>query len=293
MDNTIRIITDSGCDISKENEERYKDLLVVMPFMITINGKSYTDRADIQPDEFYKILKEQQEIPKHSQITAIQFEEKYRELYAQGVRTIIVDVINGAGSQTYSNSVLAKQNVSESLKDLTIYNIDAQNYTLCYGYPVIEACKKLEAGQSAESVAAYLEDWAKHADAYIIGFELRHMKKSGRISAAASFLGELMGLKPLIYLGGAKTEVIRKARGEKAVIDAAVETIASRIIPETPWNVVTTTRPECEKEFIDKMTKKLGYGPTMVEKCGVVVSCNAGPEFIGVLTRGPEHPSED
>ena len=24
MDNTIRIITDSGCDISKENEEKYK-----------------------------------------------------------------------------------------------------------------------------------------------------------------------------------------------------------------------------------------------------------------------------
>lgn len=293
MDNTIKIITDSGCDISPENEERYKDLLEVIPFMVTINGKSYADRKDIQPDEFYKILKEQQEIPKHSQITAIQFEEKYRELYEQGIRTIIVDVINAAGSQTFSNSQLAKQNVAEDLKDLTIYTIDSQNYTLSYGYPIIEACKKLEAGQSAESVAAYLDDWGKHADAYIIGFELRHMKKSGRISAAASFLGELMGLKPLIYLGGAKTEVIRKARGEKAVIDAAVETIASRIIPETPWCVVTTTRPDCEKEFIDKMTKKLGYGPAMVEKCGVVVSCNAGPEFIGVLTRGQEHPAKD
>ncbi|MCI5668859.1 MAG: DegV family protein [Oscillospiraceae bacterium] len=293
MDNTIKIITDSGCDISKENEERYKDILEILPFMVTINGKSYADRKDIQPDEFYKILKEQQEIPKHSQITAIQFEDKFRELYEQGVRTIIVDVINAAGSQTYSNAVLAKQNVADELKDLTIYTIDAQNYTLCYGYPIIEACKKLEAGQPAKNVAAYLEDWGKHADAYIIGFELRHMKKSGRISAAASFLGELMGLKPLIYLGGAKTEVIRKARGEKAVIDAAVETIASRIIPQTPWCVITTTRPECEKEFIDKMTKKLGYGPAMVEKCGVVVSCNAGPEFIGVLTRGEEHPAKD
>lgn len=293
MDNTIKIITDSGCDISKENEERYKDILEILPFMVTINGKSYADRKDIQPDEFYKILKEQQEIPKHSQITAIQFEDKFRELYEQGVRTIIVDVINAAGSQTYSNAVLAKQNVADDLKDLTIYTIDSQNYTLCYGYPIIEACKKLEAGQPAKNVAAYLEDWGKHADAYIIGFELRHMKKSGRISAAASFLGELMGLKPLIYLGGAKTEVIRKARGEKAVIDAAVETIASRIIPQTPWCVITTTRPECEKEFIDKMTKKLGYGPAMVEKCGVVVSCNAGPEFIGVLTRGEEHPAKD
>ena len=292
MDNTIRIITDSGCDISKENEERYKDLLVVMPFMVTIEGKSYADRIDIQPDEFYKILKEHQEIPKHSQITAIQFEDKYRELYEQGVRTIIVDVINGSGSQTYSNAVLAKKN-TEDLKDLTIYTVDSQNYTLCYGYPVIEACKKLEAGQSVESVVSYLEDWARHSEAFIIGFDLRHMKKSGRISAAASFLGELMGLRPLIYLAAEKTEVLRKVRGEKGVIDAAVETIASKMIPETPWCVITTTRPDCEKEFIDKMTKKLGYGPAMVEKCGVVVSCNAGPEFIGVLTRGQERPAKD
>lgn len=293
MDNTIRIITDSGCDISKENEEKYKGLLEIMPFMVTIQGKSYVDRQDIQAEEFYKVLKEQQEIPKHSQITAIQFEAKYRELYAQGVRTIIVDVINGAGSQTCSNAQLAKQNVADELKDLTVYVVDSQNYTLAYGYPVIEACKKLEAGQSAESVVSYLEDWARHSEAFIVGFDLRHMKKSGRITAAASFLGELMGLKPLIYLAAEKTEVLRKARGEKAVIDAAVETITSRMIPETPWCVVTTTRPDCEKEFIDKMTKKLGYGPAMVEKTGVVVSCNAGPEMIGVLIRGQERPAKD
>ena len=53
MDNTIRIITDSGCDISKENEELYKDILVVIPFMVTIQGKSYVDRQDLQLDEFY------------------------------------------------------------------------------------------------------------------------------------------------------------------------------------------------------------------------------------------------
>ena len=50
---------------------------------------------------------------------------------------------------------------------------------------------------------------------------------------------------------------------------------------------------EDDKEFIDKMTKKLGYGPAMVEKTGVVVSCNAGPEMIGVLIRGQERPAKD
>lgn len=288
MNEKVRIITDSGCDISPQAEEQYKHILSLVPFEFTINGEPYTDRKDIKPDELYKILKEQSEIPKHSQITSATFEDKYRELYAEGARELIVDLINSHGSQTCSNAELAKRNIAEELPDLKIHIIDSQNYTLGYGYPVLEACKKLEGGQSVESVVAYLEDWAKHIEAYIIGFELRHMKKSGRITAAASFLGELMGLKPLISLYAEKTEVIRKARGEKAVIDAAVESISARMIPETPWCVITTTRPDCEKEFIDKMTKKLGYGPALVEKCGCAVSCNAGPEFIGVLVRGPE-----
>ncbi len=288
MNENVRIITDSGCDLNPAIEEKYKNLLIIMPFELSINGKSYVDRKDFTNDEFFKILKENSEIPKHSQITPIRFEEKYRELYAEGVREIIVDVINAAGSQTYTSAVIAKMAVEDEFKDFKVHVVDSQNYSLGYGYPVAEACRKLEDGQSVESVVAYLEDWAKHVEAYIVGFELRHMKKSGRITAAASFLGELMGLKPVISLFAEKTEVVKKARGEKAAIDTAVEHIASRIIPGTAWNVITTTRPELEKELIDKLTKKLGYGPTMVEPTGAVVSCNAGPEFVGVLVRGPE-----
>ena len=288
MNEHVRIITDSGCDISPETEKEWEKYLVIMPFAVTVNGQTLLDRVDITPDEFYKILKENEEIPKHSQITQIQFDAKYRELYAEGVREIIVDVINSHGSQTYSQAKIAADNLAEEFPDLKIHVIDGRCYTLCYGYPVAEACKKLSEGQSAESVVSYLEDWASHTEAYIIGFELRHMKKSGRISAAASFLGELMGLKPLIVLYDGVTAVLKKSRGEKAVIDAAVETISQNMIPKTPYCVITTTRPQQEKEFIEKMTKKVGYPPTMVEKCGVVVSCNAGPEFIGVIIRGKE-----
>ncbi len=289
MNENVRIITDSGCDIPRELEEKYSNLLIIMPFDVTIDGKNYVDRKDFTPQEFYKILKENAEIPKTSQITSLRFEEKYRELYAEGVREIIVDVINGAGSQTYSNAVMAGEAVKEDCPQLKVYAVDSRTYTLGYGYPIIEACRKLESGQSAESAAAYLEDWARHTEEYIVGFDLRHMKKSGRITAAASFLGELMGLKPIISLIEGKTEVIKKARGEKAAIDAAVEIIAARAIPETPYMVVTTTRPELEKELIDKLTKKLGSAPVMVEPTGTVVACNAGPDFIGIIIRGKEH----
>ncbi len=288
MNETIRIITDSGCDISAEAEQEWKGLLEIMPFAVTINGETKLDRVEIDDDEFYQILKDNDEIPKHSQITQIQFEDKFRELYGAGVRTIIVVTINGAGSQTFSQANIAKENLKEELSDLDIRVVDGRNYSLGYGYSVIEACKKISEGQSVDSVVSYLEDWAKHVEAYLVGFDLRHMKKSGRISAAASFLGELMGLKPLIVLYDSITEVVKKARGEKAVIDAAVDTAVSKMIPKTPYTVITTTKPEQEREFIEKLTKKIGYPPAMVEKMGVVVSCNAGPQCVAVFIRGQE-----
>lgn len=289
MNEKVRIITDSGCDISRELEKEWEKYLVIMPFNVVINGKNYVDRAEIQEDEFYQILKDNEEIPKHSQITQIEFEEEYRKLYSEGAREIIVDVINAAGSQTFAQSVLAAEAVKEDLPDLKIYNVDSRNYTIAYGFPIIEACKKLDDGQSVESVVAYLKDWALHTEAYVLGFSLRHMKKSGRISAAAGFLGELMGLKPLIVLHDKVTAVVRKARGEKAIIDAGVEYVSSQMIPQTPYCVCTTTRPELDKEVIEKMTKKVGYPPAMVAKIGVVVSCNAGPDFIAIIIKGPEH----
>lgn len=288
MNENVRIITDSGCDVSTEAEKEWKNYLVIMPFAVTINGVTKLDRVEIDASEFHQILKENEEIPKHSQITQIQFEDKFRELYGEGVRTIIVDVINSHGSQTYSQAIIAANNIKDELPDLDVRIVDGRNYSLGYGYAIIEACKKLSEGQTVDSVVSYLEDWASHVEAYLVGFDLRHMKKSGRISAAASFLGELMGLKPIITLYDGVTEVVKKARGEKAAIDAAVEVAASKMTPKTPYSIITTTRPELDKEFIEKLTKRIGYGPAMVTKMGVVVSCNAGPNTVAVFVRGQE-----
>lgn len=286
MNEKVRIITDSGCDITPEAEQEWKGLLEIIPFAVTWNGKSKLDREQIDIDEFYQVLKDNEEIPKHSQITQIQFDEKFRELYEKGVRTIIVDVINAAGSQTCAQAKIAANSIKDDLPDLDVRVIDGRNYSLGYGYAIIEACKKISEGQSVDSVVSYLEDWAQHVEALLVGFDLRHMKKSGRITAAASFLGELMGLKPLIALYDDVTQVLKKARGEKAVIDVAVEMAAARMIPKTPYCVITTTHPDLEKDFIEKLTKKIGYPPAMVSKMGVVVSCNAGPDTVAVFIKG-------
>lgn len=282
----VKIITDSGCDISKEDEARYK--IDIMSFEVTLGEETLIERKTCSNHEFYEIIDKSELLPKTSQITVYRFEEKFKQCVAEGWDDVIVVTINSTGSQTYSNAVQAEKNLREegALGNTKIHLLDSHCYSVGYGYPVVEAARKLEAGQSLEMVLAFMEDWFNCCEIYIIGFNLRHMKKSGRISAAAAFLGEMLSLKPVISLIDGESKVIKKCRGEKAAVMAAAEYISEQMIPETPWHILTTTAPDMEELFRKTLAKSVGYDLTMQEECGFVVACNAGTKFIGVIIKG-------
>ena len=282
----VKIITDSGCDISKENEQRYG--IDIMSFEITLGDETIIERKTMSNEDFLQKIKTSEFLPKTAQITAIRFEEKFLECAEQGYDDIIVVLINSTGSQTYANAVLAEKNLRDEgkLGNMKVHIIDSRCYSLGYGWPVVEAAKKIELGMSIDMVLAYLADWFNCLEIYIIGFDLRHMKKSGRINAAAAFLGELMGLRPIISLIDGESVVVKKSRGDKNAVADAVNYISGRMIPETPWQVLTSTVSENEDAFIKQYTKKVGSEPSMTECTGGVVASNAGYAFIGVLIKG-------
>ena len=282
----VKIITDSGCDISKEDEARYN--IDIMNFDITLGDRSIIERVTYTAEEFLELEANSEELPKTSQITVPRFEEKFKECVREGWEDVIVVLINSTGSKTYDNAVQAYHMLKDDgeLGNTNFHIIDSHCYSLGYGYPVVEAARKLEAGQSCKMVLGFMEDWFNCCEIYIIGFELRHMKKSGRISAAAAFLGEMLSLKPVISLIDGESKVVKKCRGEKAAVTAAVDYISERMIPQTPWHLLTTTNPDMEELFRKSYGKKVGYDLTMQETCGGVVACNAGTNFIGVILKG-------
>lgn len=282
----VKIITDSGCDISREDELRYG--IDIMPFEITLGEEIIEERVTMSNDEFLKKIEESEFLPKTSQITKFRFEEKFLQCVEENYDAVLVILINSTGSATYANAVDTEKTLRESgkLGKTKFFIIDSHCYSLGYGYPIVEAAKKLEAGVNVERVVAFVEDWFNCCEIYIIGFNLRHMKKSGRISAAAAFLGEMLQLKPVISLIDGQSAVVKKCRGEKVAIAEAAKYIAGKMIPKTPWHLLTTTAPELEDGFAELLAKEVGYELTMKEKCGGVVASNAGTKFIGVIIKG-------
>lgn len=283
----IALLTDSCCDLPKEIIDELG--IKVIPFTLTLGGESFREIYDKSTQEVYELMESTDEIPKHSQISPLTFEETYKELYEQGYTDIISVSINSQGSGTYNNSLIGKSDFFENNPDaqgkIKIFNIDSKCYTLYYGYPVMEAAKKIRRGAEVEEIIAYLEDWFNVSGIYAVPYTLKYAKKSGRISAAKAFAGELLGLKPVILFADGTTTTVDKIRGEKNIVPKLAEIVEKNMTPQTPYIMVHGKDDTLAKEVEKEIAKKTGKKAEMFGNIGAVVSANIGPELVAVVVR--------
>lgn len=280
----IRILTDSACDIPLD----YKLFNVdIMNFHIAVDGADYEERVDFTPQEFYKILENCTNIPTTAHITMMSFYEKYKKLCSDGVTDLIHITINKGGSATYDAAVMAKRmfNDENSEAKMNITIIDSQCYSIGYGWPIMQADEMIQNGVNADKVIEFLKNKLAKTEILLATYTLKFMKKSGRISAAAAFAGELMGFRPIITMIRNKTEVVQKVRGDKLVIPALIEQFKDRSIDYSDY-IIAYTQDEHGIELYEKCTKEIGYPPKAKFALGCAVAINAGPQSVAIVYLG-------
>ena len=280
----IKIVTDSGSDISYKNEDLYD--IEILPLKIALGGESYTSRVDFDNSKFYEMMDETDEIPLTSQITSFEFGELYGELFEQGYTDVIYVGINSEGSSTYYNSVMAKDQFFEDNPDaidkFNIYCIDSKSYSLCYGTAVVEAAKMVNKGNSPEEIVKFLRERLEKTVAYFGLYTLKYAKKSGRIPSAAAFVGEILGVRPIMKLFDKTIETASKVRGDSAIIPAISEQVSEEIDTSLPYYIIYGNDSGLSDEMASAMTKLVGYPPADSYQIGAAIAANAGPDVVGV-----------
>ncbi len=284
----IAVLTDSTCDIPPELQQKYG--IDILPFVITLDGVSYTERQDFDFDEYYGMLRAAQGVPSTAHITAMQFCEQYAGYVDAGYTDVLHVTINSTGSATYDAAVMAQGLLREERPEhrLRIHLVDSHTYSFVYGKPVCEAARKLKNGAEVEYVVAELEKEFACQEIVLSAFSLKQMKKSGRISAAAAFAGELLGLRPVITLIDGVTKVESKVRGDAAVPAAMIRLVRQRMAgPDEDFEyMLGTTDIENVKDLEKLCRKEFGHGPAEVFKLGAAVASNTGPDAMAITYRG-------
>ncbi len=283
----IVVLTDSACDMPPELEA--KSGVEILPFHITVDGKGYVEREDFSFDEYYDILRNCEKVPATAHVTMPRFLEKFEQYDDEGVQQVLYVSINATGSATNSAAHMALDAFRESRPNSTmsVHIVDSHTYSMCYGWYVAEAARKLQNGAEMSAIVDWLEDKFTRVEVILGAYSLKFMKKSGRINAAAAFAGELLGLRPVISLIDGKSVVQKKVRGDGNLIPSLFD-FANKHIDDTFEYMVGGTNQKQIDEMAALCKKQWKTEPLACFKLGAAVATNTGPDAIAIVYVGEQ-----
>ena len=284
----IRFLTDSASDITPDEARALG--ITVIPFPVNVGDRTLISQVDFDNEGFYQMLESSEEIPTHSQITVYEFQKIFTECFESGARDVINTTINSEGSGTYSGACLGAQMFyeehPEAVGKMRIHNLDGQTYTCGYGYAVMEGARMAQRGVPVDEVLAFMRGWLEDSVIYFVPYTLKYAGKSGRIPSAAAFIGELVGLKPVMRIHDHQIVTADKIRGEKKIIHALVEKSCAEMCADSPYIIIYGDHPEDGEALAQAMEDALGRPPEGRCQIGAVIAINAGPRVAGVCFRG-------
>lgn len=279
-----KVYADATADIPRDLQQRYQIHTLGIP--VAMGDQTFMSGIEVDNETFYQMLESYDGIPVTSQITPYVFEELYEQEFQEGTEALLIFLLNGKGSATYNNAVATRERFyahhPDAKEKMDIYLFDGASYSAGYGYAAILTAQKLEMGADIAEVVRLAEEQIRKQRIYFGLYSLRYAGKSGRIPSAAVFVGEALGIKPIMQLWDHAITTVGKARGEKKLVKELVKMTLEDMEPNTPYCVLYANNPEDRDELAAELTKKIGYPPVYVFQIGPAITINAGPRAVGV-----------
>lgn len=201
----IEIAVESASDIDIAEAKRLGVTLI--PIEVFFGEESYLDGVNLSKQEFFEKLIESDELPKTSQIS----EFRYREVFSKVPRgdELIVITLSSKLSGTYYSAVQAAREFEN------VRVVDSLNATIGERLLVELALRLRGEGRSAREIVEILEE--KRGQIHLLAAldTLEYLKKGGRLSAAAAFVGSVLAIKPVVAVVDGEVKVVGKAMGSK------------------------------------------------------------------------------
>lgn len=273
----IRIITDSASDLPSS----FRDDLTVLPMTVSFNDRQYLDGVNLSHREFFEKLIEEDTLPVTSQINPAQFVDAFRAAVLSG-ETVVAITMSSKLSGTCQSAMIAAQEFPRQ-----VWVVDSENASFGEAILVKRAFQLMETGLDAEAIAEQLNREKKEIRLIALLDTLEYLKRGGRLSAQAAFVGGVLSIKPVIAIREGEVRVLGKARGSRNGNNLLVKEIRNTngIDFQKPFLLAYSgLNDELLQKYIAD-SQQLWKGQTTelpVTSIGGTIGTHVGPGAVGV-----------
>lgn len=271
---TIRLVTDSACDLPQSVIDQYG--IVVVPLTIRFGDTDYIDREAFTPKEFWAKCASSPVLPETAAPAPGQFEQAYRELKSQGATGVVVVSLSSALSATMQSAEIAARSIAD---EIPVKVVDSRSVSMGQGIIVRACAQAAQAGAGLDEVAAKAESLSRRVHVYGALDTLENLKKGGRIGGAKALVASALSIKPIIDVRDGKVEEGGRQRTRAKALAFLLDKVKSH------GNItdLAVLQADCDDAdaFIASL-RSVYSGDIEVGDIGAVIGTHAGRGTIGV-----------
>ena len=219
----LTIFTDTDTDIQPKEAEYYGYKLISMPYIIDNKEvKPYVDFDEFDYHSFYNTLRKGV-LPTTCAISTEAYREYFEPEFEKGNDILYVH-FSKAMSGTFNAMNIVVEELKEKYPERKFYTIDTKGITILSLIIVKEIGKLYKSGASITEIMDWADKNVDHFATYFFADTLNFFAKSGRVSNFSKVMGNLIGVKPIIYMDANGTMTnIGKERGRMSATKRLIQ----------------------------------------------------------------------
>ncbi len=285
------IISDTGCDLSKEMREKFGVVDYLHGVLYCPDGSEKLadlDWTDITPEQYFSSMKSKKHLYKTSCPTLGETQEIF-EKHLNAGKDILCICISSALSCTYQNCVNVANELQTKYPDRKIICIDSLRYSTSLALLISLAGEKQKQGATLDDTASYIEE-IKH-NVHQMGFmdDLFFLCRTGRISNFKAFFGSLVGINAFAdFNENGLSEVLGKVKGKKMAMEVALNYIENTIVnpKEQVIFISHSNRLEHAKIYAEMIKERFNPKDILLTDVGMQCGANIGPGLCAAFYLG-------
>lgn len=189
----VAVVTDSTASLSRAQAQAAG--VTIIPLQVVIDGVSRAECEDaVTPAVVAHALRAGQPVTT-SRPTPEAFAVAYADLAAAGYDAIVSVHL----SRAMSGTCAAADKAAETAP-VPVIVVNSATLAMAAGFAVLAGAEAAAAGEGADDVADLVRRRAAGATTYFYVDTLEHLRRGGRIGAAAALLGSALSVKPLLTI---------------------------------------------------------------------------------------------
>jgi DegV family protein with EDD domain len=274
----VAVVTDSTAYLPAGLAEERG--IVVVPLQVTMGSRTALEGVDLTPAEFASWIAGPGRRATTSQPSPAAFAAAYSSC---GSDEIVAVHLSGALSGTVGAADAAGRTSGR-----TVRVVDSRQTGMGLGFAVLAAAS-VAAGGSLDEVAAAAERAARATRTLFYVDTLEHLRRGGRIGAAAALVGTALSVKPLLHIADGAIAPLEKVRTASKAI-ARLEDLAVGEAGSGPVSVAVHHLASAERAaaLASRLRSRLpALADLYVTEVGAVVGAHTGPGMLAVVVHRP------